>query len=223
MAGNFEFVKKVIQLPLVEGVLKTSSEVYDKIKNSNGVLNWTLSVTESTVQKALEVVGAVAPVPGSVTKKLDEVLIDGIAFLEEKMPIVKKTPQQAYQQALDYVSSKCQKFENYKENFFSLAKDTVDQTKIKIVSFGNTATQPLRDAVQASEKFVDEKLKPEAAALTAAVATTPEHLLGAVSKLTGNVTCSTCQKQTAAASTVPAVVVTPPTSGTHTSTVAKAK
>ncbi|XP_066995079.2 lipid storage droplets surface-binding protein 2-like [Anabrus simplex] len=222
MAGNFESLKKVIQLPLVEAMLKSSSAVYERIKNSNGVVNWTLSVTESTVQKALEMVGVSAPIPGSVAKKLDQVLIDGIAFLEEKMPIVKKTPQQIYQEAKDYVSSGCQKLDNYKEKFFSLAKNSVDQTKERITSFGDTATQPLRDAVKASEKFVDEKLKPEATALATTVATVPEQVLGAVAKLTGDITCSTCQKQTAAASTVPAVTVPSSTSGTQISAAGKA-
>ncbi|XP_066995078.2 lipid storage droplets surface-binding protein 1 [Anabrus simplex] len=195
MASNLESVRKIIQLPVVEEVLKSSSAVYDRIKNSNAVFNWALSVTESTVQKALQVVGAVAPIPDSLSKKLDQVFVAGISFMEEKMPIVRKPPQQIYQEAKDYVSSKHQNLQNYKDAIFSRAKNSADQTKDKIVSLGNTATQPLRDVVHTSEKFVHKKLKPKAKVLATAVATAPDQVLGLVTGFYGDITSGTFIKK----------------------------
>ncbi|XP_066995077.2 lipid storage droplets surface-binding protein 1 [Anabrus simplex] len=222
MASNLESVKKIIQLPIVEEMLKSSSAVYDIIKNSNAVFNWALSVTESTMQKALQVVGAVAPIPGPLSKKLDQVFVAGISFLEEKMPIVRKPPQEIYQEAKNYVSSKHQQLQNYKDAIFSRAKNSADQTKDKIVSLGNTATQPLRDVVHTSEKFVDEKLIPKAKALATAVATAPDQVLGPVAELYEEITSGAFIKEKAATSQTVSPVTETPTSDTQTSSVAKA-
>nr|CAD7264391.1 unnamed protein product [Timema shepardi] len=109
MFPHLECVDRVWKLPVVESAWNQSADLYCRVKGYNGMLNWTLSTAEATMQKAIE---QATPIAAPIAKKfespihyVDQTLCKGINLVEEKVPLVKEPPQQIYETAKTYVTS----------------------------------------------------------------------------------------------------------------------
>nr|CAD7432372.1 unnamed protein product [Timema monikensis] len=106
MFPHLECVDRVWKLPVVESAWNQSADLYCRVKGYNGMLNWTLSTAEATMQKAIE---QAAPIAAPIAKKfespihyVDQTLCKGINLVEEKVPIVKEPPQQPSNLCVDH-------------------------------------------------------------------------------------------------------------------------
>lgn len=105
---HMEVIDKLWKLPVMEYALSTSYNLYDRVKTSHDVLNWTFSTAEGAVQKAFEHVAPVTMKFEQPIHAVDEKLCQGLNKLEEKLPIVKQQPCEMYASAKNYVSATIQ-------------------------------------------------------------------------------------------------------------------
>jgi hypothetical protein len=89
---HLECVDKIWKIPLVEMAWNQSAGMYGKVKEANGVFNWTLSAAEATVLKAVEHAAPIARKLEQPIHTVDQTLCKGIAIVEEKLPLVKEPP-----------------------------------------------------------------------------------------------------------------------------------
>lgn len=87
-----ESVNRIAKLPVVESSLQTASNLYEKVKEYNGVTQWTCSTAENVVHKAVEVGKPIVQNLEGPIKKVDGVLCTGLDYVETKVPAVKLPP-----------------------------------------------------------------------------------------------------------------------------------
>ncbi|XP_054273498.1 lipid storage droplets surface-binding protein 2 [Macrosteles quadrilineatus] len=103
---HMEVVDRIWRLPVMESAWNTSYNIYDRMKNANGLANWTLSTAEGAVHLAVETIAPVANRLSTPIHVVDMKLCQGLDILEQKVPIVKEQPQQILESTKDLVSSK---------------------------------------------------------------------------------------------------------------------
>lgn len=91
---HMEVMDRLWRLPMVESAWNTSAGMYGYVKNYHPVSNWTLSTAEGAVQMAVQTIAPVAKKFESPIHVVDEKLCKGLDILEQKVPLVKETPQQ---------------------------------------------------------------------------------------------------------------------------------
>jgi hypothetical protein len=89
---HLECVDKMWKIPLIEMAWNQSAGMYGKVKEANGVFNWTLSTAEATVLKAIEQAAPIAKKLEQPIHAVDQTLCKGIKIVEEKLPLVKEPP-----------------------------------------------------------------------------------------------------------------------------------
>lgn len=89
---------RVLGLPVIESALAKSAETYSKVKGSHQLLRWLLSTAEISLNTARK---QAVPIAVPIAKRLenpinfvDDKLCLGLDKIEEKVPIVKETPEQ---------------------------------------------------------------------------------------------------------------------------------
>ncbi|CAG2058479.1 unnamed protein product [Timema podura] len=144
MFPHLECVDRVWKLPVVESAWNQSADLYGRVKGYNGMLNWTLSTAEATMQKAIE---QAAPIAAPIAKKfespihyVDQTLCKGINLVEEKVPIVKEPPQQ------DYGTGKAQSLKD-----LSLLK----ANEVLSTHYGNMALSGFDSTAAIAEQYLD--------------------------------------------------------------------
>lgn len=130
---HMEVMDRLWRLPMVESAWNTSAGMYGYVKNYHPVSNWTLSTAEGAVQMAVQTIAPVAKKFESPIHVVDEKLCKGLDILEQKVPMVKETPQQ--------VGEKLKEFQN-------TAKDYV-----------NATLQPALQTVEVAKKMNVSSLK----------------------------------------------------------------
>jgi hypothetical protein len=90
--AHLECVDKIYKLPVVEMACNQSVGMYKKMKEANGVLEWTLSTAEATILKAVEQAAPIAKKLEQPIHAVDQTLCKAIAIVEEKLPFVKEPP-----------------------------------------------------------------------------------------------------------------------------------
>ncbi|XP_043281818.1 lipid storage droplets surface-binding protein 2-like [Venturia canescens] len=108
---QIEAFNRVLGLPIIELALAMSASTYSRVKDSNQLFHWVLSSAETSLTTATK---HAVPMAVPIAKKFetsiqffDNTLCLGLDKIEEKVPIVKETPNQilenAYMLALDTV------------------------------------------------------------------------------------------------------------------------
>lgn len=109
---QIEVFNRVLGLPIVEQAIAKSALTYLRVKDSHQLVNWFLSTAETSLTNATK---QAVPIAAPFAKKFetpihffDHTLCLGLDKIEEKVPIVKETPNQilenAYMLALQTVS-----------------------------------------------------------------------------------------------------------------------
>lgn len=91
---HMEVMDRIWRLPVMESAWNTSHNIYDRVKNANGLAHWTLSTAEGAVHMAVETIAPVAHRLSTPIHVVDMKLCQGLDLLEQKVPIVKEQPQQ---------------------------------------------------------------------------------------------------------------------------------
>ncbi|XP_059489436.1 lipid storage droplets surface-binding protein 2-like [Neocloeon triangulifer] len=102
---HFACVDRVIHLPMVEALTHKTIEVLDKVKGSSSVANWTLSTAESTAATMFNLAENVANIlPQGPIQAVDRTICSGLAFVGDKVPIVREQPEVIYEHAMETVN-----------------------------------------------------------------------------------------------------------------------
>ncbi|KAG8232700.1 hypothetical protein J437_LFUL014718 [Ladona fulva] len=141
---QLQSLQRFSKIPVVELMWNHTTGMYEKVKGSNSVVNWTLSSAEATVQKAMQHAAPVAKRFEQPIQKVDETLCKGLNTLEEKVPIVKEKPEQVYEAAKTYVNATMQP-----------AMEKVEAVKRFGTACGNYAKFSLHATVEMADQYVE--------------------------------------------------------------------
>ncbi|XP_046392072.1 lipid storage droplets surface-binding protein 1-like isoform X2 [Ischnura elegans] len=149
-APQLECVQRISKIPIVELMWNQTTGMYEKVKGSNSVVNWTLSSAEATVHKAIQTAAPVARKFEQPIHKVDETLCKGLNTLEEKVPIMKEKPEQVVSAAKTYVNTTMQP-----------AYEKVEAVKRYGTAFGNYAMASIDATVEMADQYVEYYLPEE--------------------------------------------------------------
>ncbi|XP_067011089.2 lipid storage droplets surface-binding protein 2 [Anabrus simplex] len=161
---HLESVDRVKKIPLVEAALNQSSGMYEKVKGSNSLINWTLSTAESTMQKAMD---QATPYAAPIAKRLetpinimDQTFCKGLTMVENKLPIVKEPPQQIYETAKSYVMPTYNKVSAVKDYGTQKAKSLKELSwnkanEVLSTRYGNVAYTSFDTAAAMAEAYLN--------------------------------------------------------------------
>ncbi|XP_011878383.1 PREDICTED: lipid storage droplets surface-binding protein 2-like isoform X2 [Vollenhovia emeryi] len=111
-APRLEVLDRVKNIPVVHSAIEKTGSTYSYVKDSHHLVNWALSYAEAGLHYAT---ATAAPIAAPLAKKfegqisaVDQKLCEGLDIVEQKVPIVKKPPQQIYDAAKAVMSSSLQ-------------------------------------------------------------------------------------------------------------------
>lgn len=95
---HIEVFNRVLGLPVVERALSTSASTYCRIRDYNQIVHWIVSKAENSIYSATK---HAVPIAAPIAQKfatgihyVDHKLCIGLDKIEEKVPIVKESPEQ---------------------------------------------------------------------------------------------------------------------------------
>ena len=95
---HIEVFNRVLGLPMIELAIAKSLLTYSRVKDSHQLVNWVFSTAEASLTSATR---QAVPIAAPIAKKFetpiqffDNTLCRGLDKIEEKVPIVKATPNQ---------------------------------------------------------------------------------------------------------------------------------
>ncbi|XP_011639571.1 lipid storage droplets surface-binding protein 2-like [Pogonomyrmex barbatus] len=111
-APRLEVLDRVKNIPVVHSAIEKTGSTYSYVKDSHHLVNWALSYAEAGLHYAT---ATAAPLAAPLAKKfegqinaVDQKLCEGLNLVEQKVPIVKKPPQQIYDAAKAVMNSSLQ-------------------------------------------------------------------------------------------------------------------
>lgn len=97
-APRLEVIDRVKNIPVIHSAIEKTGSTYSYVKDSHHLVNWALSYAEAGLHYAT---ATAAPLTIPLAKKfegqisaVDQKLCEGLDIVEQKVPIVKKPPQQ---------------------------------------------------------------------------------------------------------------------------------
>ncbi|XP_011136931.1 lipid storage droplets surface-binding protein 1 [Harpegnathos saltator] len=103
---HFESVARISSFPIVESGIHIAGNVYEKIKRSNSLMNWSLDTAEQSLAIATATAKpAFFALNGPITT-IDQLLCKGIDIVEERVPAVHLPPHVMYLNTREYVNKK---------------------------------------------------------------------------------------------------------------------
>lgn len=95
---HLEVLDRVKNIPVIHSAIEKTGSTYSYVKDSHHLVNWALSYAEAGLHYAT---ATAAPITAPLAKKfegqisaVDQKLCEGLDIVEQKVPIVKKPPQQ---------------------------------------------------------------------------------------------------------------------------------
>ncbi|XP_047113984.1 lipid storage droplets surface-binding protein 2 [Schistocerca piceifrons] len=169
VAPRLECVDRVRTLPVVEMALNQSADMYNRVKGSNSVINWTLSTAEATVNKAMEHAAPLAKKLEQPIQMVDGTLCKGLSLVEERLPIIKEQPQQIYETTKNYVAATlrptCSKVSTVKDAGVQKAKSLKELSwnkanELLSTKYGLAAVTTVDSTAAVAEKYLDYYFPP---------------------------------------------------------------
>lgn len=161
---HLECVDKIWKIPFIEMAWNQSAGMYGKVKEANGVFNWTLSTAEAAVLKAIEQAAPIAKKLEQPIHAVDQTLCKGIAIVEEKLPLVKEPPEHIYETAKCFVNSALSPtldtvsaVKNYgTEKAQSIKELSLNKAnEVLATRYGNMALSGFETTAALAEKYLD--------------------------------------------------------------------
>lgn len=91
---KIQVIDRVRRIPSLNYLLDKSTEVYDRMKETNTFVNWAFGMVENVVNTVIEKSSPVTRLMEKPIYTLDKTLCQGLDFMEVKMPIIKEEPKQ---------------------------------------------------------------------------------------------------------------------------------
>jgi len=95
---RLEVLDRVKNIPVIHSAIEKTGSTYSYVKDSHHLVNWALRYAEAGLHYAT---ATAAPIAAPLAKKfegqisaVDQKLCEGLDVVEQKVPIVKKPPQQ---------------------------------------------------------------------------------------------------------------------------------
>lgn len=138
---RLESIERFYSIPVVESTAKTAFNVYNRVKNSNPLINWYFSVSENVtlaVFESLKPALNLSIVEGPL-RQIDNVGVKILESVEQRIPNIHLPPQMIYWNTKEYVS------------------DCVVKPVLKRAdSFGDIADHALDHLDQALDKYLPD-------------------------------------------------------------------
>lgn len=149
---QLESVSKLSKVPIVESSIYMAGSVYDKIKRSNSLVNWSLGTAENSLAFATSVASATA-MPAMVAFNLpimmiDQLLCKSIDIVEQRVPLVTLPPQLMYWNTREFVNNK----------FVKPVLTRADSVKLIGSQAASAAVDRLNGAIDVADQYVDHYL-----------------------------------------------------------------
>lgn len=97
-APHLEVLDRVKNIPVIHSAIEKTGSTYSYVKDSHHLVNWALNQAEAGLNYAT---ATAAPLAAPLAKKfeghisaVDQKLCEGLDIVEQKVPIVKKPPEQ---------------------------------------------------------------------------------------------------------------------------------
>lgn len=152
---HLAIVNRILELPVVESALSKSAEQYSRVKDSNQLIRWILSTAEASLSTATN--KAVVPIAAPIARKLenpihfvDHTLCLGLDKIEEKVPMVKETPEQILENAYMLAVQTVQQASNLKDISWNKAN------QILATYYGSAAVKGLDNTALVVDKLIDK-------------------------------------------------------------------
>ncbi|KAG5672630.1 hypothetical protein PVAND_002744 [Polypedilum vanderplanki] len=136
---RMESFEKFASIPIIESSLNVGSVVYNRVKNSNRLLNWSLNVSENLTLMIFESIKPAMTVVQAPLHKLDSYGVKILDSVESVVPNINLPPQMIYWNTKEYVSDK-------------MVKPVLKRAD----SFGDIANHALDIADQALDRYLPD-------------------------------------------------------------------
>lgn len=165
---NVESVNRITKLPVVESTISTASSIYSRVKEFNGLTQWTLGTAESTMSKAVEIgkpyaAPVVTKFDGPI-KKMDSLVCSGLDYLETNVPMVKlpagEILLQMYNTTKDYINVAVTPVANVVSPAVQTAKNLVEPAVESAKTRYGEAKQMMEPAMQSAKQMVEPYVQP---------------------------------------------------------------
>ncbi|XP_018306866.1 lipid storage droplets surface-binding protein 2 isoform X1 [Mycetomoellerius zeteki] len=170
---RLEVLDRVKNIPVVHSAIEKTGSTYSYVKDSHHLINWALNQAEAGLHYAT---ATAAPLAAPLAKKfegqinaVDQKLCEGLNIVEQKVPIVKKPPQQIYDAAKAVMSSSLQptieKLNTAKESATQQASTLKEISITKAnellnTQYGNMAVQGVDNTSVLANRLLDHYFPP---------------------------------------------------------------
>lgn len=103
---DIELTDRLYRIPSVNYFLNTSTRVYDRMKETNTIVNWAFDMVENLVNIVIEKSLPLARLIEKPIYTLDKTLCQGLDFVEVKLPIIKEEPKEILNKTKMIVSNR---------------------------------------------------------------------------------------------------------------------
>ncbi|XP_013784314.1 perilipin-2-like [Limulus polyphemus] len=124
-----QFIAKISMLPVMSTALGYVTSTYGHIKESNSLVYGALATAEKSVSIVAEQAGPVLSKFGGSIQKIDNLACQGLDKLQEKAPIVTKSPEEILKNTKDFYISSLQKGFNHYDGIKNYGNDKVQEIK----------------------------------------------------------------------------------------------
>lgn len=88
-----EAVARFGSIPIVETGMKTAGGIYQRVKKSNGLINWTFEIYENTAFAIIDSFRPAVRIIEGPLHKLDQMMCKSLDLVENRVPLVYLPPQ----------------------------------------------------------------------------------------------------------------------------------
>ncbi|XP_070507783.1 lipid storage droplets surface-binding protein 1 isoform X2 [Chironomus tepperi] len=141
---RMESFDKFTSIPIVESSLKTGYVVYNRFKNSNRLINWSLNVSENVTFALIEAIKPALNIVEGPLNKIDNFGVKILESVESVVPNINLPPQMIYWNTKEYVSDR-----------------VVKPVMKRADSFGDIADHALIFADKAVDKYLPDDTEDE--------------------------------------------------------------
>ncbi|XP_013167384.1 PREDICTED: lipid storage droplets surface-binding protein 1 isoform X1 [Papilio xuthus] len=145
---QLEVVSRVAAIPIVESGIGVAERIYFRIRDSNPLIRWYLSVGERSLSTGVQMALPAVQLLETPIQQLDKFLCKSLDVVEKRVPSIYLPPQMMYSETREYVLRRA---------------DSVKQLGTAVLDSRMTAVTAtaLERALTTADKYVDKYLPPD--------------------------------------------------------------
>ncbi|XP_075217138.1 lipid storage droplet-1 isoform X3 [Lycorma delicatula] len=149
---HLKAVDRISKIPVFETGYNFASDLYYKIKKSNGLFTWSLNSAEAGFMLAIEITLPAVSYLEAPLHTVDNIICRSLDIVEERVPAINYPPKVIYHKTKDYVSTKVV------QPVLKRA-DSVKHISLNSASkYSEMAASRLDNALNVADKYVDKYL-----------------------------------------------------------------